>query len=64
MRIHAHSPSHTSRAALRRVRVTAFGVTLLAFGLLLWARLLLVTNHPRTAIADPAAAKSAHTPGR
>lgn len=28
------------------------------FGLLLWARLLLLTGHPRTAIADP----STHAP--
>ena len=28
-------------------------VVVVVFGLLLWAKLLLVTNHPRTAIADP-----------
>jgi hypothetical protein len=30
-----------------------FALAMLAFGLLLWARFLLVTGHPRTAIADP-----------
>lgn len=30
-------------------------VVALAFGLLLWARFLLVTGHPRTAIAEPPA---------
>jgi len=29
------------------------GVAVLVFGLLLWARFLLVTGHPRTAVADP-----------
>lgn len=38
-----------------RVRLTFLGVAVLAFGLLLWARFLLVTGHPRTAIADPPA---------
>ncbi|HVU63785.1 MAG TPA: hypothetical protein VHC70_07405 [Phycisphaerales bacterium] len=28
-------------------------LAVLAFGLLLWARFLLVTGHPRTAIAEP-----------
>jgi hypothetical protein len=28
---------------------------MLVFGLLLWARFLLVTGHPRTAIAEPEA---------
>jgi hypothetical protein len=31
------------------------GVVVLVFGLLLWARFLLVTGHPRTAMADPPA---------
>lgn len=34
--------------------VTFFGVAVMCFGLLLWARLVLVTGHPRTATADPA----------
>lgn len=36
-----------------RLRFTSFTVLMLAFGLLLWARFLLVTSHPRTAYADP-----------
>ncbi len=31
------------------------GGTALAFGLLLWTKLILVTNHPKTAIAAPPA---------
>jgi hypothetical protein len=31
------------------------GLVVLVFGLLLWARFLLVTGHPRTAVADPPA---------
>jgi hypothetical protein len=34
-------------------RPTMFAFAVLAFGLLLWARFLLVTGHPRTAIAEP-----------
>jgi hypothetical protein len=34
-------------------RPSMFTLALLAFGLLLWARFLLVTGHPRTAIAEP-----------
>ena len=50
-----------------RLKVTAFGVVLGAIGLLLWARFLIVTNHPRTAIAEPpkqsqAAEKHNHAP--
>ncbi|MBX3386660.1 MAG: hypothetical protein KF768_08830 [Phycisphaeraceae bacterium] len=35
------------------LRVTGFGFCVLALGLLIWARLMLVTSHPRTAIAEP-----------
>lgn len=35
------------------VRVSGFGLLCAAFGLLLWARFLLVTGHPRTAMAVP-----------
>jgi hypothetical protein len=38
-----------------RIRPSSFGVALVAFGLLLWARLLLLTGHPKMAIAEPAA---------
>ena len=38
---------------VRRVRFSIFALVLVAFGLLLWARFLLVTGHPRTAIAEP-----------
>jgi hypothetical protein len=34
------------------------GALLVVFGLLLWARFLLVTGHPRTAIADPPQAEN------
>ncbi len=39
------------RAGARRL--SFFGVLVAAFAMLLWARLLLVTGHPRTAIAEP-----------
>ncbi len=35
---------------------------MIAFGLLLWARFLLVTGHPRTAIADPAETRQVAVP--
>lgn len=34
-------------------RPSFFALAVLALGLLLWARFLLVTGHPRTAIAEP-----------
>lgn len=37
----------------RRIRVGAFAVGVAALGILLWARLILVTGHPRSAIATP-----------
>ena len=40
-----------------RLRCTLLGVAIFAFGLLIWSRLLLVTNYPKTAIAEPAAAE-------
>lgn len=44
-----------SEAGRRRslVRLSGFGVLCAVFGLLLWARFLLVTGHPRTAYAEP-----------
>lgn len=48
--------SDAARSARPGLRFTTFGVLILAFGLLLWARFLLVTSHPRTAYAEPAAA--------
>lgn len=39
--------------ASSRLKLSIFACAVLAFGLLLWARFLLVTGHPRTAIADP-----------
>jgi hypothetical protein len=48
------STKPTPRTATRR-RLTYFGVALVAMGMLLWARLILVTGRPRTAIADPEA---------
>lgn len=41
------------RALRGHVRITGFGLGVLALGLLIWARLMLVTNHPRVAVADP-----------
>jgi hypothetical protein len=43
----------SQRGTSRRGRHGATLLIAAVFGLLLWARLLLVTNHPRTAIADP-----------
>lgn len=43
-----------SSTPVRRCRGTGAALVLVVFGLLLWAKLLLVTNHPRTAVADPA----------
>ncbi|MBX3357632.1 MAG: hypothetical protein KF745_04310 [Phycisphaeraceae bacterium] len=45
-----HIASISRSPSVRRVAV---GVVVVVFGLLLWAKLLLVTNHPRTAVADP-----------
>lgn len=42
----------------RRLRLGGLAVAVLALGLLLWARLILVTGHPRTAIAKPEPAKA------
>ncbi|GEM_PF-7109863 len=46
-------------------RLSLYACVLLAFGLLLWARLILVTGTPRTAIAQPEAGvkTSAERPG-
>lgn len=46
-------------SAGRTLRITAFGLAVLALGLLLWVRFLIVTDHPRTAIAHPAAQAAA-----
>ena len=42
--------SPVRRARHSRLTVAAIAA---AFGLLLWAKLILVTSHPRTALADP-----------
>ena len=44
---------HSSKTSA--MRLTAFGLAVVVLGLLLWARFLLVTGHPRTAIAKPEA---------
>jgi len=44
-----------------RFRVTLLGVACVAFGLLIWSRLLLVTNYPKTAIAEPQARQTTST---
>lgn len=50
----ANCPSDGSRCLCKKSRLTHLGLLVLVFGLLLWARFLLVTGHPRTALADPA----------
>lgn len=55
-RFRRHESDAARSTARLSLRFTTFGVLVLAFGLLLWARFLLVTSHPRTAYADPAAA--------
>ncbi len=48
-----------SRAGFwHRPQVARLGLVVLVFGLLLWARFILVTGHPRTAVADPPAAQA------
>lgn len=47
-----------SRPSSARPQALVFGLAVLAIGLLFWARFIIVTNHPRTAIAEPAAAAS------
>lgn len=71
MNVNAKSPgfesgkSYTSPLSRRRFRFGAVLGLSLFFGLLLWARLILVTGHPRTASADPAANTQTHTqPGQ
>jgi hypothetical protein len=46
----------------RHLKMSVFACAVLAFGLLLWARFLLVTGHPRTAIADPSAQRQIAAP--
>jgi len=41
------------------MRTTSFGAAVLVFGLLLWARLLLLTGHPKMAMAEPGNAEPA-----
>lgn len=57
----AHQPP--PEIASRALKISVFTCAVLALGLLLWARFLLVTGHPRTAIAQPpgtAAQRAAH----
>jgi len=66
----ANAPARSghNRKGPSRVRVTLLGIACVAFGLLIWSRLLLVTNYPKTAIAEPQASAqgSSHaaTPSR
>jgi hypothetical protein len=46
---------------LMRSRPGPLGAALAVLGLLLWAKLLLVTNHPRTAVARPSPGPGAAT---
>ncbi len=50
-----NTSAHRTPARSGPIRVSMFACVLLAFGLLLWARFILVTGHPRTAIAEPEA---------
>lgn len=45
----------TNSSLRSKLRPTMLGCVIVAFGLLLWARFILVTGHPRTAIATPPA---------
>jgi hypothetical protein len=45
-----------------RQQFTCFGIACVCLGLLLWARLILVTGHPRQAIATPGQAALAGKP--
>lgn len=48
--------ARSARPSFRlRPEVTRITLVVLVFGLLLWARFILVTGHPRTAVADPPA---------
>lgn len=44
---------------ISRRRTGYFGAAMVAMGLLLWARFLLITGHPKTAMATPEAPSSA-----
>ncbi len=47
----------------RAIRVGSFGIIVaIVFGLLLWARFVIITGHPRTAIAEPPAAAAPGAP--
>ena len=48
-----HVQASRFRFLRNRFRVTLLGIACVAFGLLIWSRLLLVTNYPKTAIAEP-----------
>ncbi|CAN5734923.1 hypothetical protein BH11PLA1_BH11PLA1_06440 [soil metagenome] len=51
-RAHA-APRIPAPTGPRGFRVRGFALAVAVLGLLLWARLLLLTGHPRIAIADP-----------
>lgn len=53
-----NTPARSVPKRARALRPSMFACVMLAFGLLLWARFILVTGHPRTAIAEPVAAKA------
>ncbi len=56
--------SHPKSSKPGVLPLTAFGVAVVVMGLLLWARFLLVTGHPRTAIANPPIAAPEQAAGR
>ena len=49
------------RRAIRPGRPGPMAAAVIVLGLLLWAKLLLVTNHPRTAVARPDATATVPT---
>lgn len=53
---------HRTTSTSSRLKISVFACAILAFGLLLWARFLLVTGHPRTAIADPTEQRQVASP--
>lgn len=53
---------HRTNSTSSRLKISVFACAILAFGLLLWARFLLVTGHPRTAIADPTEQRQVASP--
>lgn len=56
------APSGLLSRLASRHPARSVGLVVVVFGLLLWARFLLVTGHPRTAIAEPPEPARQHQP--